>query len=423
MDHTASMQPLGDVSECLRQEIATLQAESMSQNKMLLDTRRELAAQAHRLQFETGRRTIAEEQVSSLKAELQAVTRLKVEEETLTTSKQLQNEIEMRTLAEARLVETTAFLQTALKAKIELEDRLLAEMAVQKPREPMDAADTTTQTEPNSGLTEQQLAIYDNQIARLMEENRQLKWINNRAELMKEIATRETKLQHISGYVGADAQSCQLAPGSESARLVQLKEVEHHYDLLRANTTIADLHCQLDVAKIDQGLLELRLEEQVREHSCVLRNVEQFQSEVKTQHQRLITQLKELHIKDHEWTRIGANFEGLLEIERREKEEILKSMESAVIEPKIEINSMKYRLVKVEQNLLASETKVTRLLACLAEKDAQIHVLIEESAQSRAQVEELQDKKNRLRSEHTSVLHFLKSMGHSFGDSFTMVIF
>ncbi|KAH9814162.1 hypothetical protein DFH28DRAFT_1222022 [Melampsora americana] len=322
-----------------------------------------------------------------IESKLQRETILESQTRLIEQSKELSKEIEKRKSTEERLNQIEFELNQKLQKLHDLESL--------KPNQNLleDHTEISTETVLINGLSEKEKMMYEDRIHQLEARVQQLEYLNHQLDLTQDAKEHEVQREALWAQTGLDSESDAHSPKHEPERLAKVREIEHRYDLLRTNTVISDLECQLKISSVDQELLKLRLESQERDRRSIVEKVEKFQSDLNRQHQRLISELNQLNVKDQEWAKIGAEFEGLLEIERREKEELKESI-VAGIEPKIELNSLKYEMSKVEQNLRLAESEVKKVEQNLHLSELEVGRLKIELSNSESRVNSLEDDLN-----------------------------
>lgn len=124
----------------------------------------------------------------------------------------------------------------------------------------------------------------------------------------------------------------------EQERALRVESSNHSFEwqIALKSTELMDLENQLAIEDLKYQDLISRLDDDERQQG--------------SREQMLTSELERLRSSNVEWAQIGQNFESLIEIERREKEEIQSRLElelrQSKLEPNFEINNLKYQLTK-----------------------------------------------------------------------------
>jgi hypothetical protein len=138
----------------------------------------------------------------------------------------------------------------------------------------------------------------------------------------------------------------------DGSREKEFDRVKLEERLLSIESSSKDREVEVQLKSLELKNLDNQLS--IKDHQCweLVERINEYQRQNVSWSQGLVAELDQLRITNAEWAQIGQNFESLIEIERREKEELQGRYElelrQSQLEPNFEINALKYQLVKAE---------------------------------------------------------------------------
>ncbi|WAQ91917.1 hypothetical protein PtA15_15A310 [Puccinia triticina] len=184
--------------------------------------------------------------------------------------------------------------------------------------------------------------------------------------------------------------------GSREEEIGRLK-LEERIRSMESASKAHELELRLKALELKQLENQLAIKDQ---QACQLADIiNEHQQHAVSQYQALHAELQQLRITNTEWAQIGQNFESLIEIERREKEELQgryeQELRQSQLEPNFEINTLKYQIVKAENRAERLEEQLREIADQSKNFQAQ---LISESALKDKLTRELELAECRVRS-------------------------
>jgi len=148
---------------------------------------------------------------------------------------------------------------------------------------------------------------------------------------------------------------------------------EKDLDRIRLEEQIRSTQSASDIREMELALNSLDLKNMenqlsIKDYQCqeLIETINQYQRQSHSRDQVLSGELERLRIINAEWAQVGQNFESLMEIERREKEELQGRFEVELrqtqLEPSFEINTLKYQLVKAENRAERLEEQLSEVV-------------------------------------------------------------
>jgi chromosome segregation ATPase len=148
--------------------------------------------------------------------------------------------------------------------------------------------------------------------------------------------------------------------GSREKELNQTK-LEKHVQSMQSSLEDREFQLALNSLKLRNMENQVSIKEYQTQE--LVKWMNEYQRQNQSREQVLSSELERLRMTNTEWAQIGQNFESLIEIERREKEELQGRFEMELrqnqIEPNFEINTLKYQLIKAENRAEQLEEQLT----------------------------------------------------------------
>ncbi|PLW46834.1 hypothetical protein PCASD_06019 [Puccinia coronata f. sp. avenae] len=148
--------------------------------------------------------------------------------------------------------------------------------------------------------------------------------------------------------------------GSREKELNQTK-LEKHVQSMQSSLEDREFQLALNSLKLRNMENQVSIKEYQTQE--LVKWMNEYQRQNQSRQQVLSSELERVRTTNTEWAQIGQNFESLIEIERREKEELQGRFEMELrqnqIEPNFEINTLKYQLIKAENRAEQLEEQLT----------------------------------------------------------------